>query len=97
MGCDPHRKEELYFAKFDLAHDASLVPADGPPGQGFKVAQEALEEQGYTTVEDVVYTHLHGDRCARACHLLVAWKGATDVGPRLLEDLRRSGEPAPWH
>ena len=95
LGCDPSRKEELYFAKFALAHDASLVIADGPPGQGLKVAQGALDGQGYTTVEDVVYTHLHGDRCARACHLLVAWKGTSDVGPRLLEDLRRTRRTRP--
>ena len=95
LGWDPRHVEEGYAVRFALSHEASLVILDGPPDAGLGEAEQRLREGGYRTATGPIFTHQHGDLCARACTLLVAWKGDSHWGQALLEGLSRKRMPKP--
>ena len=95
LGWDPRGLEERFAVRFAESHGASLVILDGPPDAGLGKAGEALKERGFQTVGRTIFTHHHGDRCARACALLVAWKGRYGWGVGSWTTSGRWGAPAP--
>ena len=85
LGGDPIGLGEACLARFARGHDAALMFFDGPKEAGLGRVEAARAQMGYHTEEGAIHTCMHGDRCARTCSLLVAWKEHVDWGRRLLE------------
>ena len=66
---------------------AELVVMDAPWEEPVAEAEATLKGAGYRVASGPIHTSFYGDAISRTMRLLLAWKGDTDWGDRILEGL----------
>ena len=90
LGKDPAHKEEVYLAQYAVKAGAELVVVDAPWDELLEGMEAVFKATGYRTASGPFHTSHYGDTIERLVRILVAWKGDSEWGARLLDGVRET-------